>query len=200
LCLEFGGEVKRLKGAQHGIIRRVRHVGEDNEEGKGTVFEGVQDLSATLYQSLCADIGQHSIASQSWEGNKWTPTTKCPDLIPLAWVESHGADKNSGVMDDRVLVGVQHRSKPFWALQYHPESICTNSESKIVIKNWFRLAQSWNRRCRKASDDKTAVYGKPPVRETNMMVSQIPLTALYKQISRQSSIFLTWSWKIPTGL
>lgn len=166
LCLEFGGEVKRLAGPQHGIIRKVRHVGEQEKEGRGTVFEGVPDLTATLYQSLCADIGQGSIEPQFWENNKWTPTTKCPDLVPLAWVESHGADQNSGVMDDRILVGVQHRGKPFWALQYHPESICTSPESKLVIKNWFRQAQGWNRTYRKASSPgNVAMHGKLPVRE-----------------------------------
>lgn len=167
LCLEFDGEVKRLMGPQHGIIRRVKHIGEYTKGGNGTIFEGVRELAATLYQSLCADIGQHSITPQDWEDEKWAPTKKCSDLIPLAWVESLGADENSGVMDDRVLVGVQHRSKPFWALQYHPESICTNPESKIVIKNWFRLAQDWNRTCRKVSyENELAVHGKPPVRES----------------------------------
>lgn len=167
LCLEFGGEVKRLTGAQHGIIRRVRHIGENADLAKGSLFEGVRDLSATLYQSLCADIGQHSILPQDWESNRWTSMKACPELIPIAWVESHGADANSGVMDDRILVGVQHRSKPFWALQYHPESICTNAESKVVIRNWFKLAQAWNQTHLHASyDDKTAVYAKSPVRES----------------------------------
>lgn len=166
LCLEFGGDVKRLTGPQHGIIRRVRHIGE-HTEGNGSIFEGVADLRATLYQSLCADIGQHSISPATWEGDKWASTKTCPDLMPLAWVESHGADENSGVMDDRVLVAARHREKPFWALQYHPESICSNSESKLVIKNWFGQAQEWNQTCRKTSyDEKLATHGKPPVRES----------------------------------
>ena len=165
LCLEFGGEVKRLAGPQHGIIRRVNHIGKF--EQKDTIFKGVRVLNATLYQSLCADIGQHAVAPESWEDNKWTPTEKCPNLMPLAWVECHGADENSGVMDDRVLVGVQHKTKPFWALQYHPESICTNSESKLVIKNWFNQAQAWNKRNRKAHyNENMFLHGKPPVRES----------------------------------
>ena len=178
LCLEFGGEIKRLTGPQHGIIRRVKHIGEYENEGKGTIFEGIRDLSATLYQSLCADIGQHSTASQVWQDNKWTPTKKCPDLMPLAWVESYGADENSGVMDDRVLVGVRHRTKPFWGLQYHPESICTSAETKMVIMNWFRQAEMWNQTYRRASsEDKFAVHGKPPVRES--------LSHQYDDISRR---------------
>ncbi|PSS10473.1 hypothetical protein M430DRAFT_36792 [Amorphotheca resinae ATCC 22711] len=167
LCLEFGGEVKRLKGPQHGMIRRVRHIGEHGRDGKDTVFEGVGNLTATHYQSLCVDIGQSSIAPDVWEEHVWTPTRKCPDLMPLAWVESCGADENSGVMDDRVLVAVQHRAKPFCALQYHPESICTNDESKLVIRNWFRQAQSWNLTYRKTPyDQKVPIHGKLPVRDS----------------------------------
>jgi para-aminobenzoate synthetase len=167
LCLEFGGEVKRLKGPQHGMIRRVRHIGEHGRDGKDTVFEGVGNLTATHYQSLCVDIGQDSIAPDVWEKYMWTPTRKCPDLVPLAWVESCGADENSGVMDDRVLVAVQHRAKPFCALQYHPESICTNDESKLVIRNWFRQAQSWNLTYRETPyDQKVPIHGKLPVRDS----------------------------------
>lgn len=146
LCLEFGGEVKRLKGPQHGIIRRVRHVGECGKDGQQTIFGGIGEINATLYQSLCVDIGQAHFSRQDWESRKWRPTTSCPDIVPLAWAESKDSlHSDSGVKDERVLVGMRHKTKPFWALQYHPESICTNSESKEVIKNWFRNAQWWNR-------------------------------------------------------
>ena len=93
LCLEFGGEVKRLKGPQHGIIRRITHIGEPENKGQRSIlqqsiFAGVEEIKATLYQSLCADIGQDSIARDSWESRKWDATAKCPQLLPLAWVES----------------------------------------------------------------------------------------------------------------
>ena len=147
LCLEFGAKVNRLKGPQHGIVRRVIHVGEC-ESVDGSIFGGVREINATLYQSLCTDVGRDWTSGASWETAKWMPSRSTPDLIPLAWVEGDGAPNNSGVMDDRVLVAVRHRTKPFWALQYHPESICTNDESKKVIVNWFEEAQKWNRESR----------------------------------------------------
>ena len=88
LCLEFGGEVKRLKGPQHGMIRRITHIGESADEEQQSIFGGVGEIKATLYQSLCADIGQDSILPDSWNSQKWDATGKCPQLLPLAWVES----------------------------------------------------------------------------------------------------------------
>ncbi|TVY25607.1 Aminodeoxychorismate synthase [Lachnellula hyalina] len=149
LCLQFGGVVRRLKGPQHGMIRRVNHAGEDEKRNIGSIFEGVGDIYATLYQSLCADIGQDLIPESSWGAEKWKSTKQCPDLLPLAWVESDlSEESDSGVRDARVLVAVQHRTRPFWALQYHPESICTNEESRKVIINWFKVALHYNRTLR----------------------------------------------------
>lgn len=149
LCLEFGASVTRLKGPQHGMIRKVTHIGEAGEHGKETIFGGVGEIRATLYQSLCVDIGQDSIPRPLWDMKKWEPSSQFPEIVPLAWVEADlSEDNDSEVKDARVLAAVQHKTKPFWALQYHPESICTNEESKKVIKNWFKHAQWWNRKHR----------------------------------------------------
>ena len=149
LCLEFGGEVKRLKGPQHGMVRKINHVGETGLVGKESIFSGVGEIRATLYQSLCADTGHNSGSKEERKG-KWYPTDHCPELIPLAWAESDlSVENDCGVMDSSVLVAVQHKTKPIWGLQYHPESICTNAESTTVIKNWFKLAQRWNQRRRR---------------------------------------------------
>jgi len=152
LCLEFGGDIRRLNGPQHGMIRRVVHAG---EAGVGTqsIFCGVGEITATLYQSLCVDIGQDDILDEEWNTTRWQPTIRCPDLIPLAWVESADLEaeiaRSCGVKDNRVLVGVRHAMKPFWALQYHPESVCTSDSSKEIFINWFKSAQQWNRSSRK---------------------------------------------------
>ncbi|PQE21584.1 aminodeoxychorismate synthase protein [Rutstroemia sp. NJR-2017a WRK4] len=152
LCLEFGGDIRRLNGPQHGMIRRVVHAG---EAGVGTqsIFCGVGEITATLYQSLCVDIGQDDILDEEWNTTRWQPTIRCPDLIPLAWVESADLEaeiaRSCGVKDSRVLVGVRHAMKPFWALQYHPESVCTSDSSKEIFINWFKSAQQWNRSSRK---------------------------------------------------
>lgn len=175
LCLEFGGEVKRLNGPQHGMIRRIIHVGE-LETNNTSIFNGVGELHATLYQSLCADIGQESEMGGLWRTSKWNSTKQCPDLMPLAWAESDGAAENMGVLDDRVLVAVRHRMKPFWALQYHPESICTSDESKKVIFNWFVEAEAWN-----CLHRKNFVCPKPPTH--GELVVRESLLQKYERIS-----------------
>jgi len=163
LCLEFGGKVQRLKGPQHGIIRRVRHVGERGKEGQQSIFGGVGEIHATLYQSLCVDIGQKESRSGMREVD-----ISCKDLVPLAWAESKDSlHDDSGIEDDIVLVAARHKTKPFWALQYHPESICTNKESKKIVKNWFMQAQAWNRTRRQLPISRQGLtYGQYATRES----------------------------------
>lgn len=167
LCLAYGADVKRLKGPQHGIVRRINHIGEFAQEGDTSIFCGVGKVEATLYQSLCADIGQDDIPDSLWDLKKWQPTKQCPELLPLAWVESELADvdcSSSGIADKRVFVGVRHCVKPFWALQYHPESICTNSESKKVIANWVLDVLKWNGHCaRKIVSSRPSTLRSTPV-------------------------------------
>lgn len=146
LCLEFGGRIERLKGPQHGIIRDTTHIGGSGSASGESIFAGVGNVQATLYQSLCADIGQASIPDHEWDTRKWESQRESPELLPLAWVESDlSKDSDCGVNDARVLAAVRHTKKPFWALQYHPESICTNTESNKVIQNWWKAVQSWNK-------------------------------------------------------
>jgi para-aminobenzoate synthetase len=77
------------------------------------VFEGIpQGFNVVRYHSLM-------IAE---------PLTK--DLIKTAWTE------------DGLIMGVEHASKPYWGVQYHPESICTEYGDKI-ISNFFSLSEKF---------------------------------------------------------
>ncbi|KAK0383455.1 hypothetical protein NLU13_9366 [Sarocladium strictum] len=142
LVSHFGGRIRKLKLGQHGIIRAIEHQGE-RQTGATTedIFEGVKPFKATLYHSLCADIGQDQIPEEEWPAAKWATFPSVPDLQPLAWTTIDLSDAS-----ERVLMGVKHRSKPFWALQYHPESICTESASRRVLQNWYKEALAWSQR------------------------------------------------------
>ncbi|KAK0633866.1 ADC synthase [Immersiella caudata] len=125
LCLGHGADVQRLPHPRHGIVTRVSHRNND-------MFASLAKLEATQYHSLHADIGGVS-------GDKtvsWEPTSKCPLLQPLAWDEGD-------VVNGPILMGVQHTTKPFWGVQFHPESICTSAAGGQLISNWWAQAKEW---------------------------------------------------------
>ncbi|KAK3997469.1 Aminodeoxychorismate synthase [Cladorrhinum sp. PSN332] len=128
LVSRFGGEVRRLKRGLHGMVRGIEGSGEDIFRG----LDGVK-FKATLYHSLCGNLGQDGWVD--WEERKWD---EVGELKPLAWLEE-------GEEGERILMGVRHTSKPFWGVQYHPESVCTEVEGNRVIVNWFEEAMRWNR-------------------------------------------------------
>ena len=138
LVASFGGAIRRLQRALHGMVRQIEHR-ESRHEDEGDIFQGVGKFKATLYHSLCADVGQDLVMPEDWSTRKWTPSRQCPDLVPLAWVDE---ERENGV--ERILMAVRHRAKPFWGLQYHPESICTDQEGHEVLRNWFDEATRWN--------------------------------------------------------
>jgi len=58
-----------------------------------------------------------------------------PEIIPLAWV----TDPDDG----KVLMAAKHNTRPFWGVQYHPESISTSPGGAMPIANFFLLAHKW---------------------------------------------------------
>jgi para-aminobenzoate synthetase len=50
-----------------------------------------------------------------------------PDLEKIAWT------------DDGLVMALQHRSRPIWGVQFHPESICT-VVGEAILANFYRMA------------------------------------------------------------
>ncbi|GLZ36932.1 aminodeoxychorismate synthase component I [Actinokineospora sp. NBRC 105648] len=44
--------------------------------------------------------------------------------------------------DDGVLMGVRHRERPAWGVQFHPESVCTEHGTDLLA-NFARLTRQW---------------------------------------------------------
>jgi para-aminobenzoate synthetase len=126
LALAFGGTASRLHQPRHGLITEVSHQGQ-------SLFKGIDLLMATQYHSLHAKLG-HTVDKSSPE--LWQATPSCPDIVPLAWDLS---DKQNGP----ILMGIRHLIKPFYGVQYHPESICTSSAGARIIHNWWSEALAW---------------------------------------------------------
>ncbi|KAI0439957.1 aminodeoxychorismate synthase [Xylaria telfairii] len=136
LAVSCGAVVKRLQTGLHGMIREIDHL--DAKQDRN-IFVDAPTFKATLYHSLHADVGQESVPTEEWQDEKWRSPPPFPDLVPLAWTY-----EDRGNMVERILMGVRHRTKPFWGLQYHPESVCTESTGHQVIVNWFQEAMAWN--------------------------------------------------------
>ncbi|KAF3001151.1 hypothetical protein E8E14_005278 [Neopestalotiopsis sp. 37M] len=138
LAISCGASIRRLHGGGlHGMIRDIDFL-DASAGAEGNIFIDVRPFKATLYHSLCADIGQDSITESDWATCKWQQPLNS-DVIPLAWVEE-SRDDTSG----RILMGMKHATKPFWGLQYHPESVCSEDAGHQIISNWFNQALKWN--------------------------------------------------------
>lgn len=147
LVLSCGGKVRRLRRGLHGMVRRIEHRSAAEDLLGDNIFDGVGDFDATLYHSLCADVGQDTV--KDWQDRKWDHPEGLYDIVPLAWVEE---DRQDGQDKERVLMGMKHQRKPFWGLQYHPESVCTEEAGNLVIRNWFTQALRWNRENRETTN------------------------------------------------
>nr|BCB28854.1 para-aminobenzoic acid synthetase [Mycoleptodonoides aitchisonii] len=107
-------------GAEIKRLNVVKHGQISRIEHEGSeIFKGTGDVFAVRYHSLHAEL----------HGDE--------DLVPLAWADD-------GEENGRVLMGLKHKTKPFWAVQYHPESVCTTGGGDEVLRNFWRLALSWS--------------------------------------------------------
>jgi para-aminobenzoate synthetase len=139
MCLAFGASIEPLAEPRHGLISEILH-------NKQSIFRGVEKVEATQYHSLQVIIGHRIQTTKAvrYPTELWEPTEFCPDIEPLAW--DFDSKKNGAV-----LMAAKHVNKPFWGVQFHPESICTNDEGTMIIRNWWDSAQSWNQELRKTT-------------------------------------------------
>ncbi|KHN95688.1 hypercellular protein HypA [Metarhizium album ARSEF 1941] len=152
LVEHFGGSIRRLRRGLHGMVREIDHV----QAPPADIFDQVPRFKATLYHSLCADIGQDRVPEQDWPEARWVPFKQAPELQPLAWIlEDYDGDSKHD--PERILMAARHATRPLWGVQYHPESVCTEAAAGGVVRNWFRRALEWN----EAAGRK--VPGKPSV-------------------------------------
>ena len=147
LILAGGGQVMKLPEPRHGMLRKVRTCGT-------SLFAGIDEMTVVQYHSLYAELGDmvnhdgpRDIALQDEKFQ-----SRCPELDPLAWdFDIDNCSDNLGLQRNNpqaILMGVAHRSKPFYGVQFHPESICSDKSCQKILPNWWTLVQQWNRKHR----------------------------------------------------
>ncbi|KAI4124278.1 MAG: hypothetical protein LQ338_004898 [Usnochroma carphineum] len=144
LVSAFGGAIVPLPAPRHGIVRNVTH-------SNTSIFEGVGSIAPVQYHSLHAQI-QRDACPQCpiWYHDYYPPSKGTEELEPLAWdfaasnstlTQIPGQLANPGA----ILMAVKHRKKPFYGLQFHPESICSDAGCMQVVANWWSEAEQWNK-------------------------------------------------------
>ena len=131
LALSCGACVERLREPRHGVVAKVVHDGQ-------SIFRGLVDVQAVQYHSLQVQIGSEKQFGSGLDGAglPYGIDNVCESLEPLAW-------DLDNVANGAVLVAMKHASKPFWGVQYHPESICTNTDGAKIMLNWWEEAEIW---------------------------------------------------------
>ncbi|KAJ5628418.1 hypothetical protein N7490_010646 [Penicillium lividum] len=125
LCLHHGVPIERLPYPLHG---QVHHISTSSSD----IFHNLSDIEVTLYHSLYANLDALSHARVS----------SVNDLDFLAWLS---LEKDSA-QGKRIPMAVRHRQKPFWGVQFHPESCKSEREAcKQLLRNWWGMALTFNK-------------------------------------------------------
>jgi len=70
-----------------------------------------------------------------------------PELQPCAWTS------------DGTLMALRHTSRPWWGVQFHPESICTEHGARL-LRNFRDLTREWQRRRDRLSAERVRTVPK----------------------------------------
>ena len=140
LVLSFGGRIHHLPGPRHGVETCISTDG-------SSFFEGLKSIRSVQYHSLQAALSPCPSVDSITHTNVWKPTLECPDLIPLAWdfTAEDDTSSDSSANSRGILMAVKHQSKPFYGIQFHPESVCSSEDARCVVKNWWALCLQWLR-------------------------------------------------------
>ncbi|MCJ1353497.1 MAG: para-aminobenzoate synthase, (PABA) [Icmadophila ericetorum] len=143
LVLNFGGCVKRLPIPRHGIETIVTF-------GGPSLFATIGKVKTVQYHSLYASLEDLGLDGPDLAHGLWSTSSYCPELEPLAWDFTFSETSGTSVVHrrqnpSRILMAVKHRNRPFCGIQFHPESICSDSKARNVVRLWWQGAEEWHR-------------------------------------------------------
>lgn len=129
LCLYHGISIGRLPYPLHGQVHRISTAGKD-------VFDGIRDPRVTLYHSLYAKLDtRESLIEEA----SFVPD----ELDLLAWLSIDSTKTAAGT---QIPMAIRHKMKPFWGVQFHPESCKSDRDScGQLLKRWWDMALNFNK-------------------------------------------------------
>ncbi|KAJ6092133.1 hypothetical protein N7467_004102 [Penicillium canescens] len=117
LCLHHDVPIEQLPYPIHGQIHKIRTTSKD-------IFELIPAVDVTLYHSLYANAAASTPA----------------DLEYLAWLSLED------LPHAQIPMAVRHLHKPFWGVQFHPESCKSEIDAcKTLLRNWWKKALAFNK-------------------------------------------------------
>ena len=139
LVYTFGGSVEPLPEPRHGILRTIRSCGD-------SMFRGCDTIQSIQYHSLRASLG-HAVRCNEDAGQcaigRWESAEASPELVPLAWDCAKDNLDSAWKNPQAILMAVAHDAKPFYGIQFHPESICSTASARAIISNWWHEVLVW---------------------------------------------------------
>ncbi|KAI5970523.1 ABZ1 [Candida margitis] len=147
ICHEFGNRVGKLDQVKHGQIYDMSPVGENE------LFLDMSKFPSVRYHSLFVDI-----------------ETLNDEIEPLGYCYER---KCEGTDDVRILMAIKHKNYPFYGVQYHPESICSESGKQLIL-NFSNIAKDVNSKWRQnlnssRSGDEYKGLGSHEIRESSLV-------------------------------
>ncbi|KAL8789712.1 MAG: hypothetical protein Q9195_006709 [Heterodermia aff. obscurata] len=186
LVHEFGASVVRLQQPRHGIKTTIT-------SSSKSIFEGLPCVDAVQYHSLHAFTG-HDVSPASGKNGLWMPSELCPQLEPLAWDLSSQDNDESNFRTNpaAILMAAKHITKPFYGVQFHPESICSEASAVQIVANWWKMAGMWSSSLKTKPGAMVTLDSNTSTRPNSLCTSipTTPATSVGTRTSRNSQSYL----------
>ncbi|KAG4304887.1 hypothetical protein PORY_001562 [Pneumocystis oryctolagi] len=153
LSLCFGGRLKHLSQPAHGIITKI-HLFPDplfgqkyqkdrsQENDLYDILSNLNDINNDIQNQDVPCDPQNSHPPEHITVVRYhsfhVDIDGVPDLKALAWADD---------AKESVLMAVRHRQKPFYGLQYHPESFFSTHGISVIL-NFWKIAAAFNQKFR----------------------------------------------------